>query len=418
MKVPCYLGKYELFMRLGKNQEGKVYLARDTIQHREVAIKVFYESTDAYQTRFKKRSQRFTLDISAVAALTHPNIVSILEVTQSKEADYIALEYISGGNLLRYSNPKTLLPASTVQQIISKCCSALEYASSQGVMHGNIKPENILITTGSQVKITDFGNTLAYSEQSTQQRPGQVSAYHCPEQISGRPLTQTSDIYSLGVVAYQLLTGELPCMAENNAELFVGVSKIMCKPPSSYRPEITPFLDEVVLSMLSRNPRERFGSWAELVLKLSGEKRAIERNNTISVTEKFNMLRIKSELSEFTNDDILRFATLCNWTRLPADTIFVKENEKIQSTYILASGSIKVTQYGRLIHIIKRGEFFGEMCRSKSGMVQPAMLQMLTESIVAEFTSETIASLSIACQSLLKQKVLDTMTLQLMPEFQ
>lgn len=128
------------------------------------------------------------------------------------------------------------------------------------------------------------------------------------------------------------------------------------------------------------------------------------------------MLRSKSELSEFSDAEILRFTQVCIWIRLPAGTVFAKEHEVIKSTYILANGSIKVTQNGRLIHILKRGECFGEMCRSKCGTTHSAKLQTLTESIIAEFTSVAIAGLSSSCQNMLKQKVLDSMTIQVIPE--
>ena len=125
MKVPCYLGKYELYMRIGKSQAGHVYLARNTIQRCEVAIKVIYEFSNADKVTNKKNQQHFVLVNSLSVVLTHPNIVPVLETTQSNEAGYIAMEYISGGNIVKYTHPKTLLPVNNILQILIKCCSAL-----------------------------------------------------------------------------------------------------------------------------------------------------------------------------------------------------------------------------------------------------------------------------------------------------
>ena len=206
-------------------------------------------------------------------------------------------------------------------------------------------------------------------------------------------------------------------MADNDSELFVGISKNVTKPPSVFRSGIPPLLDNIILRMLAKQPGDKFNSWSELSQNLTdlNNTNKPKPKNSLSQVEKFNMLRIKSELSVFSDADISQFARLCKWTKLPAGTVLVNEHETIKSTYILANGSIKVTQNGRLIHIIKRGECFGEMCRSKCGTAQPAKLEMLTDSILVEFTAEALAGLSGNSQALLKQKVLDTMSIQVTP---
>ena len=415
MKVPCYLGKYELYMRIGKSQAGHVYLARNTIQRCEVAIKVIYEFSNADKITNKKNQQNFVLVNSLSVVLTHPNIVPVLETTQSNEAGYIAMEYISGGNIVKYTHPKTLLPVNNILQILIKCCSALEYAFQQGKIHGNLKPENLFLAANAEIKIADFGHFFFYPQSLIKANIN--SAYSSPEQISGQRLTAASDIYSLGVVAYQLLTGVLPFMADNDSELFVGISKNVTKPPSVFRSGIPPLLDNIILRMLAKQPGDKFNSWSELSQNLTdlNNTNKPKPKNSLSQVEKFNMLRIKSELSVFSDADISQFARLCKWTKLPAGTVLVNEHETIKSTYILANGSIKVTQNGRLIHIIKRGECFGEMCRSKCGTAQPAKLETLTDSILVEFTAEALAGLSGNSQALLKQKVLDTMSIQVTP---
>lgn len=416
MKVPCYLGKYQLFMRIGKNEAGKVYLARSTILHREVAVKVIYETTDTDQKPKNKKSGQLISESFYKAKLFHPNIVPVLEATQSHEAGYIVMEYISAGNIVRYTHPKTLLPVNTVLQIMNKCCGALDYAFRQGMIHRNIKPENLFLSSGSDIKISDFDHSVTDATVVSENEIEHYSAYCSPEKIAGQRLSHLSDIYSLGVVAYQLLTGTLPYMTNDSDTLFVGTSKYVTPPPSSYRSGIPALLDTIILRMITRNPRERFNNWTELAHKFAEIGRFYEHEKSIAETDKYNMLRSKSELSEFSDVEILRFAQVCIWIRLPAGTVFAKEHEAIQNTYILANGSIKVTQNGRLIHILKRGECFGEMCRSKCGTTHPARLQTLTESIIAEFTSEAIAGLSSSCQNMLKQKVLDSMTIQVIPE--
>jgi serine/threonine protein kinase len=297
-----------------------------------------------------------------------------------------------------------------VLQLIFKCCGALDYAYRQGVIHRDIKPENLMLVSGSEVKIADFGSSIFYQAQITQKVVVGTPAYMSLEQISGHRLTHASDMYSLGVVAYQLLTGVLPFMAKTITELFDVIASNVAKPPSDHRLEIPAALDKIILRMIAKYPEERYGNWAELALEIAELGRFSAFQQPISDSDKFTMLREKSELFEFSDPDIWELVHASIWSRIPARTVVLREDEPGQSMYMLATGSIKVTKNGRLLNVIKPGEHFGEMAYIQRGTSRQATLEALADSIIAEFPFESIESLSESCQLRLAKKLLNSMT--------
>jgi len=397
-------------MQIGEGATGKVYLAHDTFSHREVAVKMIDQATLADPEFNEERLAQFITEISLAGQLAHPHIVSILEASITDDAGYVAMEYISGGNLVRYTSPESLLLISNVLQIIFKCCGALDYAYRQGIIHRDIKPENLMLASGTEVKIADFGSSIFYQAQVTQKVVVGTPSYMSLEQISGRRLTHASDMYSLGVVAYQLLTGMLPFRAKNITELFEAIANHEPAPPSSCRSEIPVELDKTILRMIAKNPQDRYSNWAELALEIAEIGRFSSFQQPITDSEKFTMLREKTELFGFSDQDVWELIQASLWSRIPARTIVMSEDEAGESMYILASGSIKVTKNGRLLNVIKPGEHFGEMAYIQRGTTRQATLETLSDSIVVEFSFEALENLSHGCQLHLSKILLNAMT--------
>ena len=410
MKLPYRLGKYELIMQIGEGATGKVYLAHDTFAHREVAVKIIDQVT-LENPEFKEEClKQFINEVSLAGQLFHPHIVSILEASITDSSGYVAMEYIPGGNLVRYTTPGSLLPIETVLQLIFKCCGALDYAYRQGVIHRDIKPENLMLGAGTEVKIADFGASIFYQAQVTQKVVVGTPSYMSLEQISGHRLTHASDMYSLGVVAYQLLTGVLPFRAKNITELFEVIARNDPAKPSSHRPEIPAALDRIILRMIAKSPEERYDNWAELALEIAETGRFSTFQQPTTDSEKFTMLREKKELFEFTDPDIWELIQASNWSKIPAHTILLREDEAGHSMYVLASGSLKVTKNGRLLNVIKPGEHFGEMAYIQRGTKRHATLEAMSDSIIAELPFEALDKLSHTCQLHLAKILLHSMT--------
>jgi eukaryotic-like serine/threonine-protein kinase len=410
MKLPHRLGKYELMMQIGSGATGNVYLAHDTFTHREVAIKVIDQTTLADPEFNAECLDQFITEISLAGQLAHPHIVTILEASVTDDAGYVAMEYIPGGNLVRYTKPDNLLPLETVLQLVFKCCGALDYAFRQGIIHRDIKPENLMLVSGSEVKIADFGSSIFYKAQITQKVVVGTPSYMSWEQISGHRLTHSSDMYSLGVVAYQLLCGVLPFRAKSITELFDSIANHDPAPLSMHRSDIPAALDRIILRMIAKIPEDRYDNWAELALDIAEIGRFSTFLQPVTDIEKFTMLREKNELFEFSDPDIWELIHASKWSRIPARTIVLKEDETGNSMYILALGSIKVTKNGRLLNVIKPGEHFGEMAYIQRGTTRQASLETLADSIIAEFSFEAVENLSHGCQLRLAKILLNAMT--------
>ena len=410
MKLPYRLGKYNLELQIGKGATGKVYLAHDTFSHQQIAVKIIDKAALIDPEFDDECLKQFITEISLAGELIHPHIVTIFEASVTDDAGYIAMEYVPGGNLVRYTLPGALLTIAEVLQIIFKCCGALDYAFRKGIIHRDIKPENIMLASGTEVKIADFGSSIFYKSQVTQKVTVGTPSYMSLEQISGQCLSHASDMYSLGVVAYHLLTGALPFRAKNIVELFEVIAQSEAAKPSSHRSEIPVELDRIVLKMIARNPEDRYCNWAELALEIAEMGRFSSYKQPVADSEKFIMLREKEELRDFPDPEIWELARVSKWSRIPSRTVLLREDEPGDSMYILASGSIKVTKNGRLINVIKPGEHFGEMAYIKRGTYRQATLEALSDSIIAEFPFATLDSLTQGCQLRLARILLITMT--------
>src|SRR5215208_1829473 len=202
------IGKYPVQGEIGAGATSKVYLARDPFAERDVAIKVFLfdKQADAAQERMLHKS--FVAEASLAGKLNHPHIVDIYDAVVEPDHSYLVMEYVPGTTLEAYADVATLLPVSKVVEIIFKCIRALEYAHRHGVIHRDIKPGNVLLSESGETKVSDFGASFQQKLMQTTQISGVGSpAYMSPEQIRMDPLTLQTDMYSLGVTMYRLLTG-------------------------------------------------------------------------------------------------------------------------------------------------------------------------------------------------------------------
>ncbi|MDH4216706.1 MAG: serine/threonine-protein kinase [Gallionella sp.] len=410
MDLPYRLGKYELDKQIGIGATGKVYHALDTFSGGEVAVKVIDESV-IHDPEFNETCrEQFLNEASLAGRLAHPHVVSILEASVTEDSGYIVMEYVPGGSLVRHTYHDSLLPVAEVLQIIYKCCSALEYAFNQGIVHRDIKPGNIMVVSGTNVKIADFGSSVFYKEQIAQAVTSGTPSYMSPEHIRGRSLSFLSDMYSLGIVAYELLTGRLPFEGDTLDKLLDAIANKTAEPPSARQSGIPVELDEIVLRMIARNPEDRYPSWEALEAEIAKLGRVGLSQQDIPDSEKFGILREMRELREFLEPEIWELVLASRWSKLPAKAIALREDEPGHSMYILAAGAMKVTKKGRLLNVIKAGEYFGEMSYIQRGTNRQATLEAMSEVTVAEFTFEALEKLSPNCELRFVKSLLRSMT--------
>ncbi|MBX6762854.1 MAG: Stk1 family PASTA domain-containing Ser/Thr kinase [Rubrobacteraceae bacterium] len=256
--------RYRIKRLLGSGGMADVYLAHDNVLDRDVALKIMnerYAKDEEFVERFRREAQ-------SAAALSHPNIVSIYDRGATDDGTYyIAMEYLPGGTLKDRIANKGPLPPKTAAKVALQIAQALEAAHKRGVVHRDIKPHNILITADGDIKVTDFGIARAVTS-STMTKTGLIlgtAHYISPEQAMGEPVGPESDLYSLGVVFYEMLTGELPYDADTPIGIAMKHVNGPLRPPRELDPRIPGGINAIVVKLLAKDPKDRYASDAELI---------------------------------------------------------------------------------------------------------------------------------------------------------
>jgi eukaryotic-like serine/threonine-protein kinase len=394
------VGKYEVQKLLGKGATGTVYHAKDTFTGREVALKTLEPEVFRDPKFGALHRTQFLNEASLAGKLRHPHIVAILDAVVGEDSGHIAMELVLGGDLSRYAKPDRLLPPADVLQIGFKCCGAMDYAyREQGIVHRDLKPANIMISRGTDIKIADFGAAFLKKSQPAQSAAMGSPYYMAPEQLQGAEPTFHSDMYSLGVVLYELLTGARPFLADKLEALSEKIINTDAAPPSELRPVLPREIDTLVLRAMKKEPAHRYGTWAQFGVEISKAIGLVMPASAIPDSEKYLSLS-KVEMLQLLGDaEFWELAGAASWTRFDKGKTIVKEDAPGKSFYFLAKGQAKVTKQGRLLNMINEGEYFGEMAFIRGGEEpREATVETTSAVVVAEFQPETLDKLSHSAQ--------------------
>jgi serine/threonine protein kinase len=393
------IGKYELKNVLGKGATGTVYLGIDTFSNAEVAVKAIDPMVfNDPETGGELRAQ-FLNEASLAGQLHHPHIVSIFDAVVTEDEPHIAMDYVPGGNLTKRTNEQNLFSIEDAIQVGFKCCGALDYAFRQGIVHRDIKPANIMVVKDTDIKISDFGAAYLWKNNPTESMNVGSPAYMSPEQIAGKALTHQSDMFAVGIVLYELLTGTRPFMAQSLREVLdkvMGADPVL---PSRLRSELPSALDGIIMMALAKDPAARYATWAEFALALAKVGGLGFQQQAIRDSEKYEALRAVELLQQLNDGQIWELVNAGRWKRLPARSQIIREDEVGQSLFFLAKGQAKATKQGRTLNLISAGECFGEMAYIRGGkMPRQAAVETLTETVFAEFESADLEKMSASCQ--------------------
>ncbi len=396
------LGKYPILREIGSGATSRVYLARDPFADREVAIKVFLFDSHADPHSERMLHKAFVAEASLAGKLNHPHIVDILDAVVEPDHSYLVMEYVPGKTLEAHADVSTLLPLNKVVEIIFKCIRALEYAFQHGVIHRDIKPGNILLSQYGETKVGDFGASFQQrlGHETTQITGVGSPAYMSPEQVRMEALTHQTDIYSLGVTMYRLLTGRLPYQASTQAALTYAILNAVPPHPATLRPDLPALLDQIVMKAINKDPKERYKSWLDfgkdlsqafVSLRLAGE--------SISESEKFNKLREFPFFEDFNDVALWEMVRIGSWKTVTAGTPLIREGEEGDSFYLLVDGEVKVTLSGKPLASLKPGACFGEILYFTE-RVQRRTTTVTTgsDATVIEFRADALRAATDACQ--------------------
>jgi serine/threonine protein kinase len=394
------IGKYQIMKELGKGATSAVYLAVDPFANRKVAIKVVQREVLGDKEHGRRFRKLFLTEASLAGKLSHPHIAAIYDAVADEEGSYIVMEYVEGGTLEQHTKIDNLLPINKTIEIVFKCCKALDYAHRHGVIHRDIKPANVLLSKDTDIKISDFGAALTTASETTQVTGIGSPAYMSPEQVQEQQLTHQTDIFSLGVLMYQLLTGSLPFKATNNYSMVFQIINVDPPPPSIFRPEIPTSVDLIVKKALQKRFETRYATWEDFAQDLVRVFNNLQSpEQPVPDTEKFNTLRRLDFFRSYTDVDLWQVLHISNWNRVPAGTTLIREGETGTSFFILAAGEVKVTKNDRLLNVLKTGECFGEMAYlGRRQFKRSASVSTLTEITVIEIKADALNGATETCR--------------------
>ncbi len=365
--LPRNLGKYTLLRVLGSGATSTVYLAADPFNDREVAIKIVKQVAAADKPAEGDLADLgLRTEAALLGKLNHPHIVKIFDVVPDGADHYVVMECVEGGTMEKHCRRGTLLHHEAVVDTIFKCGKALEYMNVLGLIHRDIKPANILITTNNDIRLSDLGATLISTRAGQTESGIGTPLYMSPEQLLGRELDFRSDMFSLGVVFYQLLTGETPFEGDNIQQLMVQTFQANPTPPSEVRPSVPPAIDTVIARMMGKMPSERYASWRECLDALLDIAPALREQskqsiNLASESERFSLLRGSPFFRLFSDEDLWYVLEIGEFRPFQQGDVLIREGDIGECFFVMLSGQAKVSKQDQLIDLVTIGMSMGEI---------------------------------------------------------
>lgn len=407
------IGRYVLLEPIGSGAMGTVYRGHDPLHDRTIAVKIAHEPSHWDESRRALYASLFFNEMRAASILSHPNIVEVFDAGSDAERYYIAMEHIDGGlTLEHWCQGKALLPVERAVELVLKCAQALDYAHSQGVIHRDIKPGNVLIAPTGEAKLADFSVALLTDPSITEtqlMQPVGSPLYMAPELLNNEGVSARSDLFSLGNVLYELVTGRLPFAAETLAEVTHKVMTLDPPPLSDWRSGVPEGLQTVVSKALARAPEDRYSSAMEMAAHLASVFSGLRLSDLSAVVgNRAEMLMRLDFFAGFGEAEIWELLRWAHWDEFEAGTPIVREHQDEHSFYVLVEGQVEVSKAGQPIRDLPPGECFGEIAYL-SERRRSATVTALTHVTTLRLNAEVIASTSLNCQVQFQRVFIETL---------
>jgi serine/threonine protein kinase len=342
----------------------------------------------------------FYTEAQMMGRLQHQNILPVFDAGEENGSYYVVTEHIHGARTLAaYCRPDNLLRTDDVVEIIFKCAKALHYAHGRGVIHRDIKPSNIMLTLDNDVRIIDFGIALVTdSEVSRIEGIAGSPSYMSPEQVQSAEITAASDLYSLGVVMYELLTGFRPFRANNLSKLLHQIVYATPPPIHTLRADIPEDLEEIVATALQKDPTQRYRSGAELAGALTQVFHTLRsKSNKLDQQVQFDTLRKLRFFHDFSHAEIWELLRASEWRDYAEGDEIIREGEMDDRFYIVVSGKVAVQSGRRSVGELGVGDCFGETSYVR-GARRTATISALEPVTLVRVSSTLLEQASSSCQ--------------------
>jgi len=398
--APERIGKYPIIKEVGQGSSGRVFLSHDPYYGRDVAIKLYNAEQEDDEMKARTTRKMFYTEAQMMGRLQHQNILPVYDAGEENGSYYVVTEHIQGARTLAaYCRPDNLLRIDDVIEILYKCARALHYAHGRGVIHRDIKPSNIMLTLDNDVRIIDFGIALVTdSEVSRIEGIAGSPSYMSPEQIQAGDITAASDIYSLGVVMYELLTGFRPFRANNLSKLLHQIVYATAPPIHSLRADIPEDIEEIVSACLQKDANLRYRNGHELAAALTAVFQNLRaRHKQIDQQEQFGLLRRLSFFHDFSHDEIREILRASEWRDYAEGDEIIREGEMDDRFYVIVSGRVGVQSGRRAVGEMGVGDCFGETSYV-SGARRTATISALGPVTLIRVSSTLLEQSSSACQ--------------------
>jgi serine/threonine protein kinase len=412
---PEKIGKYDIINEIGSGSTGSVYLSHDPYFRRDVAIKVYDLESDEDPQHAKIARKMFFNEAHMVGMLQHPNILPIYDAGEENGQYYVVMEHIQGARTLEvYCRPDNLLRIDDVIKIIYKCAKALHYAHKRGVIHRDIKPSNIMLTTDNDIRIIDYGIAiLKDAEISRIEGIAGSPSYMSPEQIKSAEISPASDLYSLGAVMYELLTGFRPFRASSLTRLLNQIIYATAAPIHTLRADVPEELEEIVTVALQKNPEQRYADGGEFAARLTRVFQGLsEQVASIDNQEHFDVLRRLRFFHDFSQQEIWELMRASEWNEYGNGDAIVREGDIEDRFYVIVQGRVNVETNGAVVGSLEAGECFGEAAYIAGGELSSAV-HADGSATVLSVSSTLLEQASTACQLRFNKVFLRSLILRL-----
>ena len=402
--------RYEIRREIGSGASGRVFQARDHFAQRDIALKVAHAqifNDDPEQALVRKA---WLNEVHQAGNLHHPYIVEVFDAGFDSRSAWLAMEYLPHGTLEPFTRPDNLKPVAEVLDIAYKCASALDYACRAGIVHRDIKPANLQFIGEGAAKVGDFGAAFWSQDnsESTQVMDIGSLAYMAPE-LFRQWVTPQADIYALGIVLHQLLTGKRPFDAPDQASLMYKILNGEREPLTSFRSDLHENLNVLLDRMLARSLEDRFPNWAAVLSALSMHSTRAHQAQASATArppeaELFDQLRQLPLLSPLNDAQLWELLRLSRWRKVPEGTTLMHEGSHAISCYLLLKGEARVMQKGKLIALLDEGTLLGELAfADPTPAPRNATVITATNSTIGKWPYAKLSSASAGLQSKMLQ---------------